>query len=99
MKKIEFSFSIIYQGLGVGGFEPIDIPNDGRFVVTTTRSHFNDVVKNALDAMKPTEILRVGGAGYKVLQVGVLTFKVFDITKICHLYTVTRRKCSCLCFC
>lgn len=61
------------KGLGVGGFEPIDIPNDENFIVTTTRSHFNDVVRNALDALKPTEILRVGGAGYKVLQVRVLT--------------------------
>ncbi|KAJ6633404.1 3'(2'),5'-bisphosphate nucleotidase 1 [Pseudolycoriella hygida] len=56
------------KGLGVGGFQPIDIRNDGQFVVTTTRSHFNESVKNAVDALKPTEILRVGGAGYKVLQ-------------------------------
>lgn len=38
--------------------------------MTTTRSHSNDLVKSALEALKPTEILRVGGAGYKVLQVG-----------------------------
>lgn len=57
------------KGLGVGGFEPIDIANDdGKFIVTTTRSHSNDLVKSALDALKPTEILRVGGAGYKALQ-------------------------------
>lgn len=73
-KEIQFRISYLrlqFQGLGVGGFEPIDMPNDDKFVVTTTRSHFNDVVQNALDALKPTEILRVGGAGYKVLQVGV----------------------------
>lgn len=55
----------------MGGFQPIDIPiDDGKFIATTTRSHSNDTNTKALAALKPTEILRVGGAGYKVLQVG-----------------------------
>lgn len=53
-------------GSGVGGFVPKD-PPEGKFIVTTTRSHSNEVVQAALDALKPDEILRVGGAGHKVL--------------------------------
>ncbi|CAD7084960.1 unnamed protein product [Hermetia illucens] len=55
------------RGLGIGGFTPKDAPSD-KFIVTTTRSHSNATVQCALDAMQPTEVLRVGGAGYKVLQ-------------------------------
>lgn len=36
------------------------------------------MVQNALDALKPTEILRVGGAGYKVLQVGEIVVLRFE---------------------
>lgn len=45
----------------------MDLPKDA-FILTTTRSHSTELVQNALDSLKPTEILRVGGAGYKVLQ-------------------------------
>lgn len=55
------------KGLGCGGFTPIDPPAD-RFIVTTTRSHCTELVTSALNALNPNEILRVGGAGYKVLQ-------------------------------
>lgn len=55
------------KGLGCGGFTPIDPPAD-RFVVTTTRSHCTELVTSALNALNPDEIIRVGGAGYKVLQ-------------------------------
>lgn len=55
------------KGLGCGGFTPIDPPAD-RFIVTTTRSHCTDLVTSTLNALNPNEILRVGGAGYKVLQ-------------------------------
>lgn len=55
------------KGLGTGGFVPIEPPKD-KFIVTTTRSHSNALVQSALDALKPDEIIRVGGAGYKVLQ-------------------------------
>ncbi|XP_053681939.1 3'(2'),5'-bisphosphate nucleotidase 1 [Sabethes cyaneus] len=55
------------KDIGTGGFVPENAPSD-RFIVTTTRSHSNAVVQAALDALSPDEILKVGGAGYKVLQ-------------------------------
>ncbi|KAJ8924362.1 hypothetical protein NQ315_007158 [Exocentrus adspersus] len=53
-------------GLGVGGFNPVDPPTD-KFIITTTRSHSDGIVVKALEALNPDEILRVGGAGHKVL--------------------------------
>ncbi|XP_066996413.2 3'(2'),5'-bisphosphate nucleotidase 1 [Anabrus simplex] len=53
-------------GVGVGGFEPQEAPKGKRYI-TTTRSHSNDVVQAALDALQPDEIVRVGGAGHKVM--------------------------------
>lgn len=55
------------KGLGNGGFETIKRP-EGELIVTTTRSHSNELVQSALQALEPTEVIRVGGAGYKVLQ-------------------------------
>lgn len=55
------------QGLGCGGFIPVS-PSADKFIVTTTRSHCTELVQAALNALTPTNILRVGGAGYKVLQ-------------------------------
>lgn len=52
------------RGIGIGGFTPQN-PPEGR-IVTTTRSHSDGIVKLAVDAMEPTEVLRVGGAGHKV---------------------------------
>ncbi|XP_011504138.1 PREDICTED: 3'(2'),5'-bisphosphate nucleotidase 1-like isoform X2 [Ceratosolen solmsi marchali] len=49
------------DGVGVKGFQPIS-PIDGERIITTTRT-----VQGALDALEPTNILRVGGAGYKVV--------------------------------
>ncbi|XP_063981836.1 3'(2'),5'-bisphosphate nucleotidase 1 [Diachasmimorpha longicaudata] len=54
------------DGVGVGGFSPVP-PPQGRRIITTTRSHSNKTVQDALDAMNPDEILRVGGAGHKVV--------------------------------
>ncbi|XP_018333678.1 3'(2'),5'-bisphosphate nucleotidase 1 [Agrilus planipennis] len=53
-------------GLGVEGLVLQAAPL-GTFIVTTTRSHSNTLVTSALDALHPDEVLRVGGAGYKVL--------------------------------
>ncbi|XP_063231609.1 3'(2'),5'-bisphosphate nucleotidase 1 [Bacillus rossius redtenbacheri] len=53
-------------GAGVGGFVPV-AAEEGRRVVTTTRSHSNQVVEAALQALRPDEIIRVGGAGHKVM--------------------------------
>lgn len=55
------------KGLGSSGFETKP-PSENGLVVTTTRSHSNELVQNALKALEPTEVKRVGGAGYKVLQ-------------------------------
>ncbi|XP_033625447.1 3'(2'),5'-bisphosphate nucleotidase 1-like [Asterias rubens] len=51
-------------GLGGFGFEHKDLPQR---VITTTRSHLTEDVQKTIDAMKPDEILRVGGAGHKVI--------------------------------
>ncbi|CAG9765721.1 unnamed protein product [Ceutorhynchus assimilis] len=54
-------------GLGVGGFVPHPPPSD-KFIITTTRSHADAVVNKTLEALKADEIIRVGGAGHKVLM-------------------------------
>nr|ABF82444.1 biphosphate nucleotidase [Paracentrotus lividus] len=53
-------------GLGCFGFTHKQLPESER-VITTTRSHGTQAVQETIDAMCPTEILRVGGAGHKVL--------------------------------
>lgn len=54
--------------LGTGGYQSKNAPQN-KFIITTTRSHSNSLVQTTLDAIRPDEILRVGGCGYKVLQV------------------------------
>ncbi|CAL1586709.1 unnamed protein product [Knipowitschia caucasica] len=54
-------------GLGAFGFELNEAPADRR-IVTTTRSHSNKLVTDCVDAMEPHEVVRVGGAGNKILQ-------------------------------
>ncbi|XP_043274162.1 3'(2'),5'-bisphosphate nucleotidase 1 [Venturia canescens] len=54
------------EGVGTGGFKTIS-PPEGKRIITTTRSHSNKTVQAALDALKPDEVLRVGGAGHKVI--------------------------------
>ncbi|CAH0728479.1 unnamed protein product, partial [Brenthis ino] len=54
------------QEVGVGGFTAAPPPDS--LILTTTRSHSNPVVEKALQVMNAAQILRVGGAGYKVLQ-------------------------------
>ena len=54
------------RGLGTFGFTHVP-PPVGRRVITTTRSHSNKMVLDAIDAMKPDKILKAGGAGYKVI--------------------------------
>lgn len=55
------------KGLGSSGFEKKSIAS-GELIATTTRSHSNEMVQSALRAIEPTKVIRVGGAGYKVLQ-------------------------------
>lgn len=56
--------------LGTGGFQSKKAP-ENKFIITTTRSHSNALVQTTLDAIRPDDILRVGGCGYKVLQVSL----------------------------
>lgn len=49
---------------GVGGFTLAPPPES--LIITTTRTHSNPVVEKALQVMNAAQILRVGGAGYKV---------------------------------
>ncbi|XP_017890155.1 3'(2'),5'-bisphosphate nucleotidase 1 [Ceratina calcarata] len=53
-------------GVGYGGFAP-SAPPEGKRIVTTTRSHSDSNVQAAITALSPDEILRVGGAGFKVI--------------------------------
>ncbi|XP_053737961.1 3'(2'),5'-bisphosphate nucleotidase 1 isoform X3 [Synchiropus splendidus] len=54
-------------GLGAFGFQLQEAPGDRR-VVTTTRSHSNKVVTDCVEAMEPHQVVRVGGAGNKIIQ-------------------------------
>ncbi|XP_038123561.1 3'(2'),5'-bisphosphate nucleotidase 1 isoform X2 [Cyprinodon tularosa] len=54
-------------GLGAFGFELREVPADKR-IVTTTRSHSNKTVTDCVNAMEPHEVIRVGGAGNKIIQ-------------------------------
>ncbi|XP_013170523.1 PREDICTED: 3'(2'),5'-bisphosphate nucleotidase 1 isoform X1 [Papilio xuthus] len=65
------------QGVGVGGFTPAPPPDS--LIITTTRSHSNALAEKGLQAMNASQVLRVGGAGYKVLQLleGVASVYLF----------------------
>ncbi|XP_069370829.1 3'(2'),5'-bisphosphate nucleotidase 1 isoform X1 [Paralichthys olivaceus] len=54
-------------GLGAFGFQLQEVPGDRR-IVTTTRSHSNKLVTDCVDAMEPHEVVKVGGAGNKIIQ-------------------------------
>uniref|UniRef100_A0A3B3YL95 3'(2'),5'-bisphosphate nucleotidase 1 n=1 Tax=Poecilia mexicana TaxID=48701 RepID=A0A3B3YL95_9TELE len=54
-------------GLGAFGFQLQEVPADKR-IVTTTRSHSNKTVTDCVNAMEPHDIIRVGGAGNKIIQ-------------------------------
>merc|ERR1719422_1267553 len=53
-------------GGGVFGLQPSS-PPQGRRIVTTTRSHSTGLVQDCLEILAPDEILKVGGAGHKVM--------------------------------
>lgn len=56
------------RDVGYGGFEPVPAPED-KLIVTVTKSHSDKLLEAALIKLKPDEILRVGGAGHKVLLI------------------------------
>ncbi|KAK9497569.1 hypothetical protein O3M35_004268 [Rhynocoris fuscipes] len=53
-------------GGNIGGIE-VNMPNPENLIITTTRSHSNKAVEDGIKALGASEVLRVGGAGYKVL--------------------------------
>ncbi|XP_076443099.1 3'(2'),5'-bisphosphate nucleotidase 1-like isoform X2 [Babylonia areolata] len=53
-------------GLGSFGLEH-GKPPQGQNIITTSRVHSDDIITEAVDACQPTEIVRVGGAGHKML--------------------------------
>lgn len=55
------------KGLGTGGFIAVEPPK-GEFIITTTRSHSNALHQKAVDVFNANKVIKVGGAGYKVLQ-------------------------------
>lgn len=55
-------------GLGCFGVEPKSLPED-KFIITTTASHSNANVEESIASLKPDQVLKVGGAGHKVLLV------------------------------
>uniref|UniRef100_A0A915JAN8 3'(2'),5'-bisphosphate nucleotidase 1 n=1 Tax=Romanomermis culicivorax TaxID=13658 RepID=A0A915JAN8_ROMCU len=54
------------NGLGAFGFLP-KLPPKSERIITTTRSHSNKYIISTIDAMNPDKVLRVGGAGHKVI--------------------------------
>ncbi|XP_054153695.1 3'(2'),5'-bisphosphate nucleotidase 1-like [Oppia nitens] len=55
-------------GLGAYGFQHRQ-PPVGKVIVTTTRSHSSPTINAAIEHINPDEVIRVGGAGHKVLLV------------------------------
>lgn len=54
-------------GLGAFGFQLLEVP-EGQRIITTTRSHSNKLVTDCVQAMEPHDVIRVGGAGNKIIQ-------------------------------
>ncbi|XP_029791528.1 3'(2'),5'-bisphosphate nucleotidase 1 isoform X2 [Suricata suricatta] len=54
-------------GLGAFGFQLKEAPA-GKHIITTTRSHGSKLVTDCVTAMNPDDVLRVGGAGNKIIQ-------------------------------
>ncbi|KAM5185167.1 3'(2'),5'-bisphosphate nucleotidase 1-like [Callospermophilus lateralis] len=54
-------------GLGAFGFQLKEVPGR-KHIIRTTRSHSNKLVTDCISAMNPDDVLRVGGAGNKIIQ-------------------------------
>jgi len=55
-------------GLGAFGLEVKKVP-EGRKIITTTRSHMQKSVQDAIDSFKPDKVINIGGSGSKCLLV------------------------------
>uniref|UniRef100_A0A8D1F7D4 3'(2'), 5'-bisphosphate nucleotidase 1 n=1 Tax=Sus scrofa TaxID=9823 RepID=A0A8D1F7D4_PIG len=60
-------------GLGAFGFQLKEVPA-GKHIITTTRSHSNQLVMDCVTAMNPDDVLRVGGAGNKHARLELILF-------------------------
>ncbi|KGL79711.1 3'(2'),5'-bisphosphate nucleotidase 1, partial [Tinamus guttatus] len=54
-------------GMGAFGFELTEAPA-GKHIIVTTRSHSSALVNDCITALNPDTVIRVGGAGNKVIQ-------------------------------
>ncbi|XP_066451184.1 3'(2'),5'-bisphosphate nucleotidase 1 isoform X2 [Eleutherodactylus coqui] len=54
-------------GIGAFGFKLKEVP-EGQHIITTTRSHSSKLVNDCIAAMNPDKVVRVGGAGNKIIQ-------------------------------
>uniref|UniRef100_U3I7Y1 3'(2'),5'-bisphosphate nucleotidase 1 n=1 Tax=Anas platyrhynchos platyrhynchos TaxID=8840 RepID=U3I7Y1_ANAPP len=54
-------------GLGAFGFQLTEAPA-GKHIIVTTRSHSSALVNDCISAMNPDNVIRVGGAGNKIIQ-------------------------------
>ncbi|KFV44903.1 3'(2'),5'-bisphosphate nucleotidase 1, partial [Tyto alba] len=54
-------------GIGAFGFQLTEAPA-GKHIVVTTRSHSSTLVNDCISALKPDSVIRVGGAGNKIIQ-------------------------------
>lgn len=55
-------------GLGCYGIEAKS-PEANKFIITTTSSHGNKIIDDCVKSLSPDEIMKVGGAGNKVLYI------------------------------
>ncbi|KAM8945336.1 3'(2'),5'-bisphosphate nucleotidase 1 [Pelodytes ibericus] len=54
-------------GVGAFGFDLKEVP-EGQHIITTTRSHSSKQVNDCIAAINPDKVVRVGGAGNKIIQ-------------------------------
>uniref|UniRef100_A0A8C9FVI1 3'(2'),5'-bisphosphate nucleotidase 1 n=1 Tax=Pavo cristatus TaxID=9049 RepID=A0A8C9FVI1_PAVCR len=54
-------------GIGAFGFQLTEAPA-GKHIIVTTRSHGSTLVNDCISALNPDSIIRVGGAGNKIIQ-------------------------------
>ncbi|KAM9017022.1 3'(2'),5'-bisphosphate nucleotidase 1 isoform 3-T3 [Guaruba guarouba] len=54
-------------GIGAFGFQLTEAPA-GKHIIVTTRSHSSALVNECISALNPDSVIRVGGAGNKVIQ-------------------------------
>jgi len=66
---------------GCFGFER-KLPDPAQRVVVTTRSHDTEAVRQCIAACEPTEVVRVGGAGHKVIA-----RYIYILISFCYIFS------------